>query len=93
MTEFVNKSRIKKMEYIPWLLSLNCHLQVLIYAVFEIINKLTPTVKYEREMFNFTDGGVIALDWYYDKDGGKPLTNRPKPILALVGGLCGGNNN
>ena len=59
-------------------------------------------MKYDREIFRLSDGGTIALDWHIDESGGKPsviddelsvnMVSR-RPILCLVSGLCGGNDN
>jgi len=64
--------------------------------------KLRKPLKYDRELFRLSDGGTIALDWHIDDIGGRPpiiedgstlnLFNH-KPILCLISGLSGGNDN
>ena len=55
--------------------------------------KIWFPLKYEREIFILSDGGTIALDWQIDQDGGIPNEKSTKPILAVVAGLSGGNDN
>jgi predicted alpha/beta-fold hydrolase len=62
----LNKSEIRLMEFKPWFLALNGHLQCVTYIMFEIRMKIEFPVKYEREMIKLSDGGTIALDWYID---------------------------
>ena len=50
-------------------------------------------MKFERELFELSDGGTIALDWYVDHEGGLPRKNSPRPILCCFAGLSGGNSN
>jgi predicted alpha/beta-fold hydrolase len=56
--------------------------------------KLRQPLKYDRECFTLSDGGTIGLDWHIDDNGGRPRPDgRKLPILALVSGLSGGNDN
>lgn len=54
--------------------------------------------KYEREEFDLADGGVMAIDWTVEDDGtAYPQEGKDgkltKPILLLLPGLSGGNDN
>lgn len=51
------------MEYVPWMFSINKHMQTVTYIMFEIRMKLAFPIKYEREIVQLSDGGTIALDW------------------------------
>jgi predicted alpha/beta-fold hydrolase len=62
-------------------------------VLFEIRMKVAFPIKYQREMLTLSDGGSIALDWYIDEEGGIPLKHSPRPILACLAGLSGGNDN
>ena len=62
--------------------------------------KIRFPMNYDRELFELSDGGTIALDWNIDNQGGRPSAPNdplgPKskmPILCLVSGLSGGNDN
>jgi abhydrolase domain-containing protein 1/3 len=81
------------MEYTPWILTLNGCTQCLIYVLFEIRMKLFFPIKYEREIIKLSDGGQLALDWQIDHEGGLPLRDSARPILACIPGLSGGNDN
>lgn len=63
------------------------------FIAVEIILKLVYPIKYEREIFTLSDGGTIALDWVIDHEGGKPKNLSSRPIVCLMSGLSGGNNN
>jgi predicted alpha/beta-fold hydrolase len=63
------------------------------FMIVEIVLKLFYPIKYEREMFILEDGGTIALDWVIDHEGGKPRKLSSRPIICLMSGLSGGNNN
>ena len=57
----------------------------------EIIStKIKFPLKYDRELFKLSDGGTIALDWRSDEH---KLKRDTRPILCLVSGLSGGNDN
>lgn len=93
MKEFVSKSNIRHFEYIPWFGAVNSLMQIVLYAFYEIRMKVAFPIKYEREMFNLSDGGTIALDWQIDHEGGFPLKGSHRPILVTLAGLSGGNDN
>lgn len=93
MTEFLTKTTIRKQEYVPWIFTINNFTQCLLYAFFEIRMKIWFPLTYKRELFQLSDGGTIALDWQIDDEGGFPLKNSKRPILACVAGLSGGNDN
>ena len=57
MKNFLNTSEIRFMEFKPWWLALNGHFQCAMYLFYEIKIKLSRAMKYEREMFKFSDGG------------------------------------
>eukprot|EP00033_Pygsuia_biforma_P000889 GCRY01001028.1.p1 GENE.GCRY01001028.1~~GCRY01001028.1.p1 ORF type:complete len:423 (+),score=74.57 GCRY01001028.1:64-1332(+) len=44
----------------------------------------SPKIKYERELFETSDGGVLGLDYYTKKE-----VNDSSPILILLHGLTG----
>ncbi len=57
----------------PHPLTLNGHLQAIIYMMMEIVlTKIRFPLKYDRELFLLSDGGTIALDWNIDDQGGRP---------------------
>ena len=47
--------------------------------------------KTEREIFELSDGGQIALDWFVHKDSKAKTDNEEKvrPLLAIVPGVTG----
>jgi predicted alpha/beta-fold hydrolase len=63
------------------------------FMVVEIILKLVYPLKYERELFKLKDGGTLGLDWVIDHEGGKPRKLSSRPIICLMSGLSGGNDN
>jgi predicted alpha/beta-fold hydrolase len=87
------------MTYVPHALTLNGHLQAAIYIIVELLYvKLRQPLKYDRELFKLSDGGIIAIDWHIDEQGGIPNTNgrggrNSSPILVCFSGLSGGNDN
>lgn len=97
MRDFLSKSKVRDIVYMPHFLALNGHIQAFLYCWIELLQvKLRQPLKYEREMFKLSDGGTIALDWHIDNEtgAGKPIMGgRKQPILALVSGLSGGNDN
>lgn len=72
MKDFVKSTKIKDIHYTPHMLTLNGHLQCLIYMICEVCFKIYFPIKYEREIFKLSDGGTIALDWMIDHEGGFP---------------------
>ena len=57
----------------PHPLTLNGHLQAIIYMMMEVfLTKIKFPLKYDRELFLLSDGGTIALDWNIDDQGGRP---------------------
>jgi predicted alpha/beta-fold hydrolase len=82
------------MTYTPYFLVLSGHIHCIFYILMEIIyKKWYFDLKFERESFKLTDGGTIALDWVVDHEGGLPRKNSPRPILCVISGLSGGNDN
>ena len=63
MEEFLMKTEIRKMVYVPWIFAVNNVMQCVIYLMFEIRMKIWFPLSYERELFILSDGGTIALDW------------------------------
>ncbi len=55
-----------------------------------LIMKIKYPMKYDRELFKLSDGGTIALDWIRDDQNFK---RDRRPILCLISGLSGGNDN
>ena len=93
MNDVLAKTNIANMTYTPYMLTLNGHWQAFIYMCCESVLKLYYPIKYEREIFVLSDGGTIALDWTVDHEGGLPTKGSSRPILCLVSGLSGGNDN
>ena len=57
----------------PHPLTLNGHLQAIIYMMMEVVlTKIRFPLKYDRELFLLSDGGTIALDWNIDDQGCRP---------------------
>jgi predicted alpha/beta-fold hydrolase len=70
----------------------------LVYLLSELYVRSFKSPKYIREEFKLQDGGLAALDWSVDRDGtALPITGPDgkltKPILILLPGLSGGNDN
>ena len=63
------------------------------FVICEILLKLVFPIKYEREFFTLSDGGTIALDWVIDHEGGFPKKLSQRPVICLMSGLSGGNDN
>lgn len=63
------------------------------FIAVELLLKLVYPIKYERELFKLEDGGTIALDWVVDHEGGLPRKLSARPVVCLMSGLSGGNNN
>ena len=46
------------------------------------IRQTIPDIKYKRELFSFSDGGEVGLDWMKKVDGGPE-----QPIVLLLPGI------
>lgn len=64
----------------------------------EFITQLFNKNEFEREIFTLSDGGILALDWYFcesekhnlkKKDLTRDVSNRP--LLVVVPGVTGDN--
>ena len=62
-------------------------------VIAELFLKISFPIRYEREFFNLSDGGTIAIDWAMDSEGGIPKDNFKRPILCCFAGIGGGNDN
>lgn len=60
------------MSYTPHWVTLNGAVQCFMFIFVEVLLKMVYPIKYEREIFQLSDGGTIALDWVIDHEGGKP---------------------
>ena len=49
--------------------------------------KLNDRIIFTRELFTFSDGGTVAIDWANFKED-----DRKSPILAMIPGLSGNSN-
>ena len=86
-SEFVEKSKIKKMKYEPYLWAPHNLQQGIFYVVSEIIYKKLNPNDFKREMFTLPDGGTIGFDW--DGDIPDPTKKPDKPYLLICPGLGG----
>ncbi len=93
MGEFVKRTKVTQMEYTPYTLTVNGHLQAIMSVICELVLKIRYPIKYKREMFTLSDGGTIAIDWVQDYEGDFPKEKSPRPILCLFAGISGGNDN
>ncbi|TPX47449.1 hypothetical protein SeMB42_g02445 [Synchytrium endobioticum] len=78
--------------YYPTPYLFNGHLQT-IYAALVAqprVQGRADLIKYEREIIEMPDGGVVALDWYPSND--KHTVAPSTPILVLTHGLTGGSH-
>ncbi len=60
------------MIFTPCIYILSNHIGGAAYLIYETIAKMSRNLQFEREIFTLSDGGTIAIDWYVDKNGGKP---------------------
>ena len=70
----------------------------MVYLASEAYVRSFKSPRYYREEFKLKDGGLVALDWSEERDGtALPITGQDgkltKPILIILPGLSGGNNN
>lgn len=93
MGEFIKRTKVTEMEYTPYTLTLNGHLQAIMSVICELVLKVRYPIKYKREMFKLSDGGTIALDWVVDYEGDFPKEKSQRPILCCFAGISGGNDN
>lgn len=93
MIEFLNKTKIREMTYTPHWLALNGFCQCIMFVSCETWLKLFFPIKFQRELFVLSDGGTIALDWVIDHEEGFPKKLSQRPIICMVSGLSGGNDN
>ncbi|CDW77448.1 embryogenesis-associated protein emb8-like [Stylonychia lemnae] len=93
MREFVKTSKIREYTYTPYWCTLNAFTNCMIFLFCELASKLMKPVKYERELFTLSDGGTIALDWIVDHEGGLPKKHSQRPVICMMSGLSGGNDN
>lgn len=52
------------------------------------IRQTIPDIKYKRELFSFSDGGEVGLDWMKKVDGGPE-----QPIVLLLPGITGSSQS
>ena len=93
MKAFLQQTPVRDYTYTPYFLTLNQHWQAVFYLLAEIANRYINPMKFEREMFQLSDGGTIALDWVVDHEGGLPRKHSQRPVLCCISGLSGGNDN
>jgi len=87
---FIRVTNIMSMEYRPWIGALNVHMQGFVFVIIELWTDLCFSLGkkqvYEREIFELSDGGEIALDWlihtqkHYDSQ---------RNIIVVVPGING----
>jgi hypothetical protein len=53
----LQETKIRDMWYKPYFLVLNGHLHCIVYLIVEAYNKYFFDIKYERELFEMSDGG------------------------------------
>jgi predicted alpha/beta-fold hydrolase len=92
------ETKLGSLRYRPYFLSPVPLLQFIVYLITEVSAKIFKNPKYLREEFDLKDGGLMAIDWVLDRDGtAYPVLDKTgcptKPILLLIPGLSGGNNN
>lgn len=84
-----------KLEFKPYFLGFNRFFQNLLFLCIDSyryrVSKATTQV--EREVFTFSDGGQVALDWVLNERGGKPSEHGQEPVLLILSGLAGGKEN
>ncbi|CDW89740.1 embryogenesis-associated protein emb8-like [Stylonychia lemnae] len=68
----------------------NGHLQTIFNPFAALYMKKHNPIKFDREIFEFSDHGTIALDWV-DLNPNKDVYNN-KPILAIMPGLTSDND-
>ena len=76
--------------FYPHLLLFNGHLQT-IYATLYAKFLMKPKVKFNREILNTQDGGIISLDWTI-KDRETVVKNGTTPYVLILHGLTGGSH-
>ena len=77
--------------YKPWALAATGFGQSMLFILVEYVSQLIFRFKTEREIFDLSDGGQIALDWFVHKDNKAKTGNeeKPKPLLAIIPGITG----
>ena len=76
MTEFMEKSKIRKMIFRPHFLLLYHAMQTLLYCIIEVLAQRFKYEKFDDEFIKCPDGGTVGVAWAYDKDGGRPTGKR-----------------
>ena len=94
----LKKTKLRDLTYKPHFMAISPFYQFVVYLIYEKFCQIFFPPKFVREEFDLEDGGVMAIDWAIEKDGtGYPVTgndgNLTKPILLLISGLGGGNDN
>lgn len=85
--EFVEKTKIAKMSFEPYLFGPTPICQGAFYILSETLHKMFNSDNFEREMLVLPDGGTIAIDW--DGSIPDPKEKPDKPILVICPGLGG----
>jgi predicted alpha/beta-fold hydrolase len=94
--DFVRQTKFNKIEFQPYWLTYNNHLQSALYMASEMYYRNFRNLwTIDRELLKLRDGGTVALDWIEDQYGGIPSQDdkRDFPILVIVSGLAGGKDN
>ena len=64
MEKIVKSTNLSQMNYTPYFLAWNVHLQGIVFGPYTAFHENLFTVKYHRELFSLSDGEKIALDWF-----------------------------
>jgi len=76
---------IVKEEYRPTIWCWEPRLQTMLASM---VRHTLPTINYSREVFTFSDGGQVGLDWTREQ-----LSDHAKPIVLILPGLTGSSQS
>lgn len=62
----------------------------MLFGFVELGSQMIFRFKTERELFELSDGGHIALDWFVHKDSKKSeMDEKQRPLVAIIPGITG----
>lgn len=87
----MEKTQIVQKVFRPWTFAATGFGQSLFFGAIEFVSQQIFKFKTEREIFEFSDGGQIALDWFMHKESKakEEAGEKQKPLLAIIPGVTG----
>lgn len=86
-SDLFKNTKLASMKYKPSLFTLNEHLQLIVFCLMPLFERLfKDKVRYSRQIYGLKDGGELALDWMvHSADSEKTIRN----MVVCIPGLSG----